>query len=129
MTASLSTLTPHQTGPIALTLRAEGLVIAFAALAAFSQTSASWVLCAVLFFAPDLAMMAYFAGNRYGAFCYNLFHSYIGPIVLLGISMIAQTLWLAPVALVWIAHIGFDRALGYGLKYGSGFKQTHLGRV
>ncbi|MFP5406506.1 MAG: DUF4260 family protein, partial [Gammaproteobacteria bacterium] len=27
-------------------------------------------------------------------------------------------------ALVWAAHIGADRALGYGLKYGSGFGDT-----
>jgi hypothetical protein len=32
-------------------------------------------------------------------------------------------------ATIWIAHIGFDRALGYGLKYGSGFTHTHLGRI
>ena len=33
------------------------------------------------------------------------------------------------VALVWCAHIGFDRALGYGLKYAAGFRETHLGRL
>jgi len=27
------------------------------------------------------------------------------------------------------AHIGFDRALGYGLKYSKGFGYTHLGRI
>ena len=42
--------------------------------------------------------------------------------------------WLAsPVALalglIWIAHIGMDRMLGYGLKYASGFGDTHLGRI
>lgn len=31
--------------------------------------------------------------------------------------------------LIWSAHIGFDRALGYGLKYASGFGATHLGRI
>jgi hypothetical protein len=33
------------------------------------------------------------------------------------------------VALIWLAHIGFDRALGYGLKYKAGFGFTHLGRI
>jgi hypothetical protein len=33
------------------------------------------------------------------------------------------------VALIWAAHIGMDRALGYGLKETSGFTRTHLGRV
>jgi hypothetical protein len=34
-----------------------------------------------------------------------------------------------PLALIWLARIGMDRAVGYGLKYASGFKDTHLGRV
>ena len=34
-----------------------------------------------------------------------------------------------PVALVWANHIGVDRLLGFGLKYGSGLGYTHLGRV
>ena len=33
------------------------------------------------------------------------------------------------VALIWTAHIGFDRMLGYGLKDVSGFKKTHLQRI
>jgi hypothetical protein len=32
-------------------------------------------------------------------------------------------------AIIWLAHIGFDRALGYGLKYAAGFGFTHLGRI
>jgi len=36
---------------------------------------------------------------------------------------------MLPIALIWFAHIGIDRALGYGLKYTSGFKDTHLGRL
>ena len=35
----------------------------------------------------------------------------------------------AKVALIWLAHIGMDRLLGYGLKYPSAFKDTHLQRV
>ena len=33
------------------------------------------------------------------------------------------------VSLVWFAHIGLDRGLGYGLKLPAGFKHTHLGRL
>lgn len=32
-------------------------------------------------------------------------------------------------ASVVAAHVGFDRALGYGLKLPTGFKDTHLGRI
>lgn len=31
--------------------------------------------------------------------------------------------------LIWLAHIGMDRMLGYGLKYPTDFKDTHLGRL
>ena len=31
--------------------------------------------------------------------------------------------------MIWCAHIGFDRALGYGLKSAAGFEFTHLGRI
>jgi hypothetical protein len=33
------------------------------------------------------------------------------------------------VRLIWLAHIGLDRAVGYGLKYPTAFKETHLQRV
>jgi hypothetical protein len=32
-------------------------------------------------------------------------------------------------ALVWLVHVGADRALGYGLKYPTRFEDTHLQRV
>jgi len=32
-------------------------------------------------------------------------------------------------ALIWAAHIGFDRFLGYGLKYPVAFRVTHLGSI
>ena len=45
----------------------------------------------------------------------------------------AGVLLSAPVAvsagIIWLAHIGFDRALGYGLKYAAGFTFTHLGVI
>ena len=40
-------------------------------------------------------------------------------------------LWSADITLaiglIWLAHIGFDRLIGYGLKYETGFRHTHLG--
>ena len=32
-------------------------------------------------------------------------------------------------AVIWTAHIAFDRTLGYGLKLPAGFHHTHLGRI
>ena len=74
-------------------------------------------------------MLAYLIGPRAGAFVYNLAHTYALalPLALAGFflgSALASTL-----ALIWVAHIGLDRMLGYGLKYQSSFGDTHLGRI
>ncbi len=34
---------------------------------------------------------------------------------------------MLPEAVIWFAHLGFDRLLGYGLKYPTTFGDTHLG--
>lgn len=115
--------------PVALTLQMEGLAIGTAAVVAFAQSDASWLLFALLILAPDLAMLGYLAGNRVGAFFYNLAHSYLLPLGLVAAGIALQNSVLIQVALIWIAHIGFDRAMGYGLKYAAGFKETHLARV
>jgi hypothetical protein len=36
---------------------------------------------------------------------------------------------MVAVALIWFAHISMDRTVGYGLKYPTSFKDTHLERV
>ena len=115
--------------PVALTLQMEGLAIGTAAVVAFAQSDASWLLFALLILAPDLAMLGYLAGNRVGAFFYNLAHSYLLPLALVAAGIALQNSVLIQVALIWITHIGFDRAIGYGLKYATGFKETHLARV
>ena len=48
-------------------------------------------------------------------------------LMVLGFGM-ASPLTLS-IAMIWLAHIGIDRALGYGLKYSAGFGFTHLGRI
>ncbi len=48
-------------------------------------------------------------------------------LALLGI-VLAEPL-AGSISLIWLAHIGIDRALGYGLKYADGFGFTHLGRI
>lgn len=110
-------------------LRSEGLIVLALSVFFYWQSGASWVLFALLLLAPDLSMLGYLAGNRVGALLYNSAHTYALPAALL-----AAGLWLGaatPVALalIWLAHIGMDRALGYGLKYPTAFKDTHLGRV
>jgi hypothetical protein len=89
----------------------------------------SWWLFALLLLAPDLSMLGYLARPRVGAILYNVFHSYPLPAALGIFGMLAGAPLAVSVALVWFAHIGMDRLMGYGLKYPTAFKDTHLQRV
>ena len=114
-------------GQVRVWLRLEGLAALVAATLLYARSEYSWVLFAALFLTPDVSLAAYAAGPRIGGFVYNALHSYFGPAVL-AIGLLVTDRPLA-VPLVWIAHIGFDRALGLGLKYESGFRDTHLGQI
>jgi hypothetical protein len=117
------------TGGVRWILRGEGVVLLLAALALYTEVGSSWVLFAILFLAPDLSFLGYVAGPRVGAPVYNAAHSTVGPL-LLGLAGAAAGSGLAvSIALIWLAHIGADRLLGYGLKYQSAFQDTHLGRI
>ena len=108
-------------------LRLEGMAMLAAASAAFSQSGQSWWLFAALLLVPDVFMLGYLVSPRLGAAGYNLGHTYALPT-----ALGATGLWLAAplvtaIALIWLAHIGMDRAVGYGLKYPDAFRHTHLG--
>lgn len=122
---------PAAAGGVRVLLRLEGFALLLGALALYAQSGASWTLFAILFLVPDLSFAFYLFGTRIGAIAYNAVHSTLGPILLVLASRVAagQTSGLLPIALIWFAHIGFDRALGYGLKYASGFGDTHLSRL
>lgn len=108
-------------------LRLEGAVVLAAAVVAYRQTGWSWGLFAALFLVPDVSMLGYLRGARVGARCYNAMHTYIAPGACATASLVAG--WPLAIPLIWVAHIGFDRALGYGLKLDTGFRDTHLGRI
>ncbi|MGH8459822.1 MAG: DUF4260 domain-containing protein [Nevskiales bacterium] len=116
-------------GAVRVLLRIEGLAVLAAAAAAYAQFGAGWGWFAALFLVPDLSFLAYLAGPRAGAAAYNVMHSYVGALALLAVGVLGAMPLMLAVALVWCAHIGFDRALGYGLKYAGGFGETHLGRL
>ncbi|WP_307655580.1 DUF4260 domain-containing protein [Variovorax paradoxus] len=116
-------------GGVRALLRVEGAVVLAASLAAYAQFGAGWGVFALWLLAPDLAMLGYLAGPRIGAAFYNATHSYLGAVALLAIGALAAIPWAVAGGLIWCAHIGLDRALGYGLKYGAGFGATHLGRI
>ena len=83
----------------------------------------------VLLLAPDLGMVGYARGTRLGAATYNLVHNAIAPSAVLAYAVIAQDATALSLALIWFAHIGMDRALAFGLKYPTRFKDTHLQHV
>ena len=110
-------------------LRVEGLPVALAATGAYVYLGGPWWLFLVLLLAPDLSMVGYLANARTGSVTYNTVHNYLLPGALLAYGLLAGAETAALVALIWIAHIGMDRLLGYGLKYPTEFKDTHLGHV
>ena len=89
----------------------------------------SWWLYAILFLAPDLSFAGYLAGPKIGAIVYNAAHSTLAPAALMAAGLALAVPPMLSIAMIWLAHIGFDRALGYGLKYSGGFGFTHLGRI
>jgi hypothetical protein len=113
-------------GAPGLVLRLEAAAVLGVSLAAYARTGESWPMFALLFLTPDLSMLGYLAGRRVGAAAYNAAHSYLIPVALGAVAVTLSTPHLLGVALIWVAHIGFDRLLGYGLKYGSAFTDTHL---
>jgi Domain of unknown function (DUF4260) len=112
-----------------LLLHAEGGALLVGAIALYVHLDYSLLVLALLALAPDLSIAGFLAGPRVGAVIYDVLHTTVGPIALGTIGVIAGAEVAVQVALVWLAHIGADRTLGYGLKYPSAFRDTHLQRV
>ncbi|ACF02119.1 conserved hypothetical protein [Rhodopseudomonas palustris TIE-1] len=130
MTAALPSADPSvASGGILTVLRAEGLALFAGCTLFYVISDAPWELYALLFFAPDLGFLGYLAGSKVGAAVYNALHSTIGPLLLAIAGIVLVVPYAGTVAMIWLAHIGFDRALGYGLKYKTGFRVTHLGPI
>lgn len=120
-------LYPATPKSILIALRLEGLLVLAGAVAAYAALGGSWWLFALLLLAPDVALPM--AGSARGAKFYNLVHTYAVPAMLLAIGHVTGTLWLGQVGIIWIAHIGMDRAFGFGLKYPKDPRFTHLGMM
>ena len=109
-----------------LILRAEGAAALALACAVYGTVGGSWGLFALLFLVPDLSMLGYLIGPRTGAVTYNLGHTYLIAGAVGALGWFLATPMLVQIALILAAHIGFDRLMGYGLKYASAFGDTHL---
>lgn len=109
--------------------RIEGLVIFLGAIYIFYLRGGSWLVGILVFLAIDLTMVGYTVNNKIGAYVYNLGHTFVVPSIIYIFARYFDNSLLSYLSLVWFAHISLDRALGYGLKYESGFKDTHLGTI
>ena len=110
-------------------LRLEGVALAVASLVLFEHLDGSWLLFVLLWIVPDVSAAGYLLGSRVGAVTYNLAHFEALPIALGLLGVLGDRPTASKLALIWLSHIGIDRALGFGLKLPTGFRDTHLGRA
>jgi len=110
-------------------LHLEGLIVFVAAIAVYREIGGSWLRFALLFLVPDVFMVGYFFGTKVGAIVYNVGHTYASPCLLWLVAYFAHFPLVIFACVIWVEHLGFDRLLGYGLKYPTAFKDTHLGRI
>lgn len=112
-----------------LLLRLEGLAVAAGAVMLYFHEDFGWILFVALILAPDLSFVAYALGPKVGAIAYDAVHTELFPVALGTAGVIVDSSAATKIALIWLAHIGADRLLGYGLKYPTAFKDTHLSHV
>ena len=110
-------------------LRFEYAAMAIAALVAYHFSGGSWWFFAALILVPDLSIAGYLGGPKLGAWCYNALHNWVAPVVLWLVALAVGSQLLVQIAIILAAHVAIDRALGYGLKRESGFRDTHLGTI
>jgi hypothetical protein len=110
-------------------LRLEGVAAFVAGLAVFGWLGGPWLLAIPLLLVPDVSMIGYLRGPRLGAMTYNAVHNWAPGLAILGLGLATAVVPVSIAGAILIAHVGMDRALGYGLKLPTSFQDTHLGRI
>jgi hypothetical protein len=116
-------------GSVRTYLKLENLAVFILSVLLYSNTGHKWWIFFALFLVPDLSMLPYLANPRAGAISYNLVHNYALPLAIAAACIGLHHSEFLPYLLIWTAHIGIDRFLGYGLKYPEAFGRTHLGTL
>jgi hypothetical protein len=116
-------------GAVRSWLRLEGLAAFAAGLALFGVAGGDWLFVVPLVLLPDVSAVGYLAGPRVGAFTYNLLHTWAPGFIALALGAWLGSPSIQLAASILIAHVGMDRAMGYGLKMPTAFQDTHLGRI
>lgn len=111
-------------------LQLESFMVLFTSVVLYSHYNGNWWMFAILLFAPDISMLGYIANRQVGTITYNIVHNYTLPLILIvGGILFPAYITLTQLGLIWSTHIGFDRVLGYRLKYPTNFKDTHLNKM
>jgi|SRR5699024_2124512 len=111
-----------------LMLHLEGMVVFISAIMIYGTMEYSWWLFVILLLAPDLSMIGYLKNEAVGAYVYNVFHTYVLSLLVIGVGYFIESNLVIALGIIWTAHIGMDRMFGFGLKYTDGFQSTHLGK-
>ncbi len=112
-----------------LMLHAEGIALLVSAVLLYANMIGDWGVFVALLLAPDLSAVGYLVNKGMGSLLYNLVHTTTLPLFVIGISFALGWQFGIALGLINLAHIGLDRMLGYGLKYPTDFKDTHLQHV
>jgi hypothetical protein len=108
-------------------LRFEGATLFAASIALFAVQGLQWWLYPALLLVPDIFMLGYLRNTKLGSIIYNLGHSYPIAALVTVLGFVLDSPLTIGIGAIWFGHIGWDRMFGYGLKYGTSFKHTHLG--
>ncbi|MEA2623159.1 MAG: hypothetical protein QOH61_2069 [Chloroflexota bacterium] len=127
--AAPRTVTAEPDPLVRWTLRLESFAAFVAGLALYLAAGGGWFLLLPALLLPDVGMVGYLVSPRVGAVTYNLVHDYAVGIALVLVGWWAPSSLLVSVGGILIAHVGMDRTMGYGLKYPTGFGDTHLGPI
>jgi Domain of unknown function (DUF4260) len=110
-------------------IKLEELAMFGLCLYALSIFHVDWWWYLIILLGPDISMLGYFAGNKAGAACYNLFHHKGIAVAIFVAGLILPNVFIQLIGIVLFGHSSMDRTFGYGLKTGEGFKYTHLGVI
>lgn len=110
-------------------IRIEGLVVLALGAFLYFSNGYNWVIFLLLLMLPDVFMIGYAFSKKTGAYLYNLAHTFITPLLLLLLGLAFEVDFLMMIGFIWMVHIGMDRMMGYGLKYVTDFKDTHIQKI
>lgn len=110
-------------------LKLEEVALLSLSLIVYDRLALGWGWFPLLLFLPDLSMVGYLGGAKLGAMVYNFWHHRAVAVTPLVLGYLSDSQILMVMGCILFAHIAMDRLLGYGLKYQTGFHDTHLGVI